>query len=115
MLPPPFSAATSTLVSIATGIAEDFRGRVHRVAQFPAIGFRPVNLSQDARQFFSGHSRLRADFGYSLAVALDLNRLPADDDAIQDCLAVVGQVGGAYFHASKIPVLPIASSACWIG
>src|SRR5213593_4773286 len=102
---PAFSAATSTLVSIATGIAEDFGGSVHRLAQLAAIGFRPVNLSEDARQFFPGHTYLGTDFSDGLAMTLDFDRLSATDYSVQDCLAVVGQVCGAYLHAAKIPIL----------
>src|SRR5439155_19006193 len=74
----------------------------------------PVNLTQNARQFFSGHAHLGSDLRDGLAVPLNIDRLSAVDHAIQDRAAVAGQLCGADFHAAIIPVLLTQTRRFWI-
>src|SRR5947207_7760695 len=67
----------------------------------------PVNLTQNARQFLPGHAHLGSDLRDGLALPLNIDRLSAVDHAIQDRVAVAGQLYGADFHAAIIRVLLI--------
>jgi hypothetical protein len=100
-------------VSIPTGIAKDFGGRVHDPLQLSAICFSESAAPQQPEQFVPAGTSLALNFRDGFAMALNLDGFPAVSNPIQDSLAVIGQLCCAYYHGTKIPIFAILASLSW--
>ena len=97
-------------MSIATGIAKDFGGCVHCPLQLSAVRFAESAAPQQPEQFAPAGTGLALNLSDRLAVTLNLDGFPVLGNAIQDRLAIIGQLCSAYNHGTRIPIFAILTS-----
>jgi hypothetical protein len=100
------SASIRMLVSRATGIANYVRRRVHGFLQFFCFFFRKFDVVEQVNNLIAAGANFGSNHRDRLSMTLNLRCFAVLDDAVEHGLALVGELGGRYFHITKIPILP---------